>query len=158
MGNFASKNTINDESYQGLKATSGAAHVQVMSTQGNVIYGSAVLDFGTLNDEVIISGTENYRHITFHISSPGGTDGIAKMRGTIDAAETINSLNLSYVKLDNASVDPWEANIVASAATTGSFGNPGRHIMLFSSIAFRCTTADAAGPGTNGTITYMLST
>ena len=26
MGNMSSKNTINDESYQGLKATSGAAH------------------------------------------------------------------------------------------------------------------------------------
>ena len=27
MGNMSSKNTINDESYQGLKATNGAAHV-----------------------------------------------------------------------------------------------------------------------------------
>ena len=27
MGNMSSKNTINDASYQGLKATSGAAHV-----------------------------------------------------------------------------------------------------------------------------------
>ena len=32
MGNMSSKNTINDESYQGLKATSGAAHVNVQNT------------------------------------------------------------------------------------------------------------------------------
>ena len=39
MGNMSSKNTINDESYQGLKATSGAAHVRNILTGEGVAGG-----------------------------------------------------------------------------------------------------------------------
>ena len=38
MGNMSSKNTINDASYQGLKATSGAAHVSIQNTAVTLQY------------------------------------------------------------------------------------------------------------------------
>ena len=54
MGNMSSKNTINDESYQGLKATSGAAHVNIRDSSG-----IEVTDFGAAQSlSGIILGTE----------------------------------------------------------------------------------------------------
>ena len=56
MGNMSSKNTINDASYQGLKATSGAAHVNVKNTALTIQHFSsgAALTFAATSGVAVI--------------------------------------------------------------------------------------------------------
>ena len=138
MGNMSSKNTINDASYQGLKATSGAAHVRTTATDvptpsqqwlesGDIIFSVATSPAYTSTD---VSG---YNVHMLDIDTLGATsvdvyaniNGVAADRravrlvdmstGAVFAANAITAVGLYMLegKFENIEVD-----IVGTGATT----------------------------------------
>ena len=146
MGNMSSKNTINDESYQGLKATSGAAHVSNFIDSGKAIQTrtfSALVDtrkritfssnhgikmlFGTAVPDLAAQPTDTGLLMTINASSAAAADiilnaGILADHLTDDISIVLIPLNEPFIitldEVDNPiiTVDIIAYNGTGSAA------------------------------------------
>ena len=140
MGNMSSKNTINDESYQGLKATSGAAHVSIknaaVTTQSFATGGEANLAAGgtaALGDLSIYgiplgsltftaAGSTDTHTITwvagngkfmFEHTGSGATDAVT-LSATTTAGDVING---PLLMITSAGYDAPVTSVAASASS-----------------------------------------
>ena len=136
MGNMSSKNTINDESYQGLKATSGAAHVSIQNSvpvYSNSTEGEA--DLITTTGSTIVLGDLTVYGLPF---------GSFTFTKTNTGTATITYMVVNNVFMFQVSATAGTIAVTMSAETVGgdTFAGPLPYVTQLGDVSVADITAD----------------
>lgn len=135
MGNMSTKNTILDSSYQGLKATNGAAHIVLTDSSGNAVtVGGST---GTLASTTVLTASLTT------IGAAIDTSNFSQIYVRIDNSDDTGTAAILFDDF-NIDISPDGTNFETAFGVSGDYTSP-TGILIGTSGDLTILAADATG-------------